>query len=408
MNNTVAAVGNDDRCGDAADVCLAMSPYLSVEKIDESAATICLQSTGARLRIPRALYALLVLFQQPMSLAALAASDARAERAKSALENLLAKGFLVRADEPLAPVVRRLVTDPPVRLFDCPAHRLVPAEADVVIFGVPSDVADRAAAGARNGPAALREISLQVLYMLDKLSGRPQGWFDADRERSVLAGVSFGDCGDIFVDYGEPQTSVFSKLSDALEKVLREHTLPVLLGGDASICIPAIETLQARASLTVLRIGGAAQTNDANQRGFVAVSGLASRLTSMPGVNGYVQAGTATAGHAPGRHAITTSAVKQSGFAALQPFLSRGQDVYLGLDIGIVSPPGKHDDSSEGLSYAETQALLCAIGDHCHIIGIDLVGLNPGKPCWGSTAMTALHLLLTAISAVKDINEHAA
>jgi agmatinase len=364
---------------------LMLAPSVCVEQLDDAAATIYLRSSGARLRIPRPLYDLLLAFERPTQLEALESLGPRGERAIPAIERLHAKGFLVREGEPTA--VQRLMTDPPVRLFDCPTHRLAPAEADIVVLGVPYDLADIGAAGARRGPLAIREASLQLLYGLDRRTGQPLGWFDADRGRAVLRGVSIADCGDVFVDPGEPQAEVFGRLAKALGHVLTLTSVPVVLGGDASVGFAAVECLQAREPLAVIRIGHLAGVGAAPTTGFVTPASFASQALALPGVTGYVQVG------------------EDASAQTLAAHIPPGQPVYLGIDVSIVDTSG--EDAPQGpaatrLDYARVHALVCAIGAAYPIRGLDVVGLNPMKRDWPVAAMTALHLLVVAMSAAVD------
>lgn len=399
-----------DSASDGAPVRLVLSPSMSVEQIDAAAATIYLRSNGARIRIPRALYDLLLKFETPRSVVSVAGTDERNARVAVAIANLLGKGFLLAEGELGTSVVRRLATDPPVRLFDCPAQKLVPAQTDVVVLGVPYDLSDRSAAGARNGPTAIRDTSLQVLYGIDKRTGRPLGWYDADRDRPILQGVSIGDCGDVFVDYGESQADVFARIAEVLDKVTQEGSLPVLLGGDASIGFPAIALLQARQPLAVIRIGCVAHAAGATHPSFVSPSTLPDRVLNLPGVSRYVHIGACgrADGVPPGFAAIAAPELKRDGVAALGKYLEDGQRIYVGLDMNALEMPtatADRDPESGRFAYTELHSILCGIGAKYSIAGLDLVGSNPLQAGWGVASMTAVHLLLTALSAAKDQHE---
>ncbi|NOT87893.1 MAG: hypothetical protein HOP03_06910 [Lysobacter sp.] len=395
--------------GIASDVAvpLVMSRWLQVEQVDATVATLYLQSTGKRLRVPRPLYDLLRRFQAPATLREVAGADADIARMVGAIRTLRAKGFLLAEGEAEAPPTRRLLTDPPIRLFDCPAQTLVPALANVVAIGVPCDTGDRASAGARAGPAALREASMQTLYGIDRATGQSQGWFDVDRGRAILRGVSVCDGGDVFVDHGERQAAVFDRLSEALEILTAAGALPVLLGGDASICWPALRLLQSRAPLAVVRIGvlGRRDAVETAPSAFVGAHALPRSALGLPGVSRYVHVGPCAAGAGAslaGFAHVPVEAAARDGAAALAPHLLPGQRIYLGVDMAALATPASDADGVALFDYARLHALVCGIGAAHPIAGLDLVGLNPSAPCWRTTAMTALHLLLTALSAAKD------
>lgn len=394
----------EEGCPNGVEETLLLSPSMHVEQSDQQAATIYLRSTGTRVRIPRGLYELLLKFQAPASMASVARGDARVA---SAVEKLREKGFLIAEADAAKLPPHRLVTDPPVRLFDCPAHKLAPSGTDVVVVGIPYDLSDPAAAGARAGPSALRQTSLQTLYGVDRRTGRPEGWFDADLARPILRGVTIGDCGDVFVDPGERQAQLFARIAEILGKVTGGGSLPVLLGGDAAISFPAIELLQERLPLSVIRIGSVTTGAARARASFTSPSTLPERVLALPGVSRFVQVGACggAEGALPGVARVPAGQLRREGMAALERNLGAGPRVYVGLDLNALAGPGASTGAEAGsgdFSYAELHSLLRGIGERYTIAGMDFVGAKPLEPCWGATAMTAIHLLLTAISAAKD------
>jgi agmatinase len=382
---------------------LLLSPAMHVEQSDPQAATIYLSSSGARLRVPRALYDLLLRFETPRYLTEVV----RGERQEAALAKLRDKGFLVAEGEAERSVPLRLLTDPPVRLFDCPAYKPGSASAEVAVIGVPYDLSDTAAAGARVGPAAIRETSLQTLYGLDRLTGRPRGWFDADLGRPILAGITIGDCGDVFVDPGERQAQLFARITEVLDKVATAGSLPVLLGGDGAISFPAVAALQARAPLAVIRIGGAGLYRSSGPGTFVSPASLAAQALAMPQVSRWLEIGVcgSTDGGVPGFETLSLARLRREGAAALDECLGDARRVYVSLDLASLAQPGDPGhagDECDRFGYPELHSLIHEIGTRHIIAGMDVVGANPLRPGWNASAMTAVHLLLTGLSAAKD------
>ena len=62
---------------------LVLSPLMSVEQMDAATATIYLRSNGARVRVPRSFYDLLLKFEAPQSAAFVAGSPRRNQRLSS-------------------------------------------------------------------------------------------------------------------------------------------------------------------------------------------------------------------------------------------------------------------------------------------------------------------------------------
>lgn len=384
-----------------------LSPSMQLEELDAHSATIYLESAGSRVRISRSLYTLLLAFEESGTIVPSTELSAGAARA---LEGLRAKGFLVPERELGMSIAPRPTRDPPLRLFDCPAQKIVSAHIDVAVLGVPYDLGDRSAAGARHGPAAIRQTSFQLLYKIDRRTGRPHGWFDVDRGRPVLRGITIGDCGDILVDHGERQANVLGRISEVLKQVTRDGALPVLLGGDVSICFPAIEMLQLRAPLAVIRFDGVVQDAAATVRrpALITPASLPLMTIGLPRLEKYVQIGSCTARTAAIQRGadrftrLSTTELKESGAAALARHLTDGQRVYLGLGMNALQTLARDDDAQGRFTYEQMHSLIHDIGVKYSIVGLDLIRLNPLHADHRVASMTAVHLLIAALSAAKD------
>lgn len=385
---------------------LRLSPWFDVEQCEGATATIFLASSGTRLRIPRALYEVLLRFETPQSAASVTKGDARLGRA---LERLQMQGFLVPGEAVLAPPPLRPLTDPPVRLFDCPARKLSAATTDIAVLGVPYDGGDFDAAGARNGPAALRQTSLQLLYALDRRTGTPLGWFDADAGRPVLRDKTIGDCGDLLVQSGEPQVETFARLGSVLAALLDSgQRFCAVLGGDATISFPLVEAMQARMPLGVVRIGDLGTRTTSAPPTFHVPATLADRVLALPNVQGFVQIGGWCSGASvlSDGLAISRARILRDGMAALAPALPAGTALHIGLDVRAMTSPFDVGDRAT-FGFSELRWLLEAMGKQYRIVSVDLVGLNPMQPGWNVSSVASLHLLLAMLSAALDRDEPA-
>lgn len=384
---------------DASEQVVKLSRFVQLEGIDDSIATVFLSNIGARIRIPKGLYQILLHFEIPQPISDVLAAQGRSEKLLSALQNMQVRGFLVDAQLVEDPAAGRLVTDPPQRMFDVPAFRQ-PSRSDVVVIGVPSDSADRACAGARSAPLALREMSLHLLYAMDRLSQRPMGWYDADGQARLLDGVSISDAGDVFVDPGEDQQAIFQRLDQVLSRI--GSAMPVVVGGDSSVCWPAIERLQRDAPLSSVRIGGPAQRSSC-RKGFVSSTTLARMLLTLGRVRKAIHI-AARISDDSFEHSefvnIGALALRSMDSGILLDLLQPGERIYLGIDVGVLGVPGVARGSSQ-LTYAEVTQLIRSIGARCRIVGIDICGAVPARAGWNVTSMSVLHLLLLAIDAAR-------
>ncbi|WP_329892331.1 arginase family protein [Stenotrophomonas sp. SMYL11] len=376
---------------------LRLSRFLQLEALSERDATLFLSHDGARVRIPKALYALLMRFEQPQRVDTVVTGHSQAEKLAEALLNLARKGFLHDAGMEQAGR-ERCVTDPPQRMFDSPAFKPDMTRVKMVVIGVPSDHADPRCAGGRAAPMALRELSLHLLHTINRRTGGGHGWYDADELRPLLRGVCLADAGDVFVDPGESQHAVFRRMAQVLAGF--GDALPIVVGGDSTACWPVLTRYASQEPVCLLRIGGPAQRGPA-QDGVVSAATLLARAISLDGVAGTLQV-AATGGPGPWKHPdhryMDASVLRAGNYdQTLHEWLA-GKPVHLGLNLDALDAPGE-PLADERLRYQEVVDFIACIGAQCRIVSIDITGMTPMRPGWNVVAPTALHLLVLAMDA---------
>lgn len=379
---------------------LRLSRFLQLEAMGDRDVTLFLSHDGARVRIPAALYALLLRFEVPQGIDTVVAGHPQAQKVAQALLNLMHKGFLHEAGQEQASGPLRLVTDPPQRMFDAPAFKAGATRAGIVVLGVPSDSADPDCAGGRAAPMALREVSLHLLHTMDLRSGQARGWFDADERRSLLQGVALADAGDVFVDPGEERHAVFERMAQVLAGI--GDAVPVVIGGDSTACWPVLARRSTPESLCLVRFGGPAQRTP-SAGGVVSSATLLGRAIALEGVAGTLQiapSGQSGGWSHPAHRQVTAAALRAAGADQVLQHLVAGQRVHLGLDLSVLGKPGA-PLSDDRLRYHEVVDLIARIGAHCRIVGIDLTGMIPACAGWNVVAATALHLLVLAMDAAR-------
>ena len=111
-------------------------------------------------------------------------------------------------------------------------------EADMAILGVPYDLGVGFLSGARLGPRRIREASTQY-------AKGPAGFYDFEDDMQYLAEpLKIVDCGDADILQGDLAYS-FKRIEYAVRKIIKNGTIPVVLGGDHSITIPVGRALEA-------------------------------------------------------------------------------------------------------------------------------------------------------------------
>lgn len=205
---------------------VVMSDSLAIETVAPTHVVLVEQSTGARLRVSPTVYEFLLGFREPRWIA-----TGEDERLAARIRHLMERSLLVDPDLPHAPPPARLRTvayrfcnTPPPERDERP---------DFIVFGLPYDLTEDI--DARTAPAAIRMKSLDYPYLVDMESRQPKGWFDVERGRRILEGVTIRDAGDVAIDYAQSRDSLFTQAGTLIATRCQGGAIPVVLGGDASI-----------------------------------------------------------------------------------------------------------------------------------------------------------------------------
>jgi agmatinase len=107
------------------------------------------------------------------------------------------------------------------------------AGAQAAIYGMPWDSTSISRTGANYGPRGMRDISCQFLP------------YNADLDFDLLANVTLVDCGDCDVILANAERT-FAHAERDIGAILDAGAIPVTLGGDHSISIPAVRAVAKR------------------------------------------------------------------------------------------------------------------------------------------------------------------
>ncbi|MBV8942067.1 MAG: arginase family protein, partial [Solirubrobacterales bacterium] len=105
--------------------------------------------------------------------------------------------------------------------------------AGAAVYGLPFDATNISRTGANYGPRGIREVSCQFLTYY--------ATFDFD----VVEALNPVDCGDCAVALANPERT-FERAQADIGAILDAGALPVTLGGDHSITIPAVRAVAER------------------------------------------------------------------------------------------------------------------------------------------------------------------
>jgi agmatinase len=282
-------------------------------------------------------------------------------------------------------------------------------DADLVILGAPTDEGSPFMGGSRFGPRAIREHSLR--FVTDE-----PGYFDPTRGRRFLERemrerriVDLGDAAII------PTNVVrsFDNITALTARALSKGGLPVVLGGDHAISFPVVRAFDRPlhvfhfdAHLDYLPfVHGTSMTNAHAFR----------HIAHMDHVRSLTQVGIRSLRGtevmyrdtlADGNRVVTMERFRQLGPQAVARMVPRGEACYLSIDIDVLDlslVPGCVSAEPNGMLYAELRDTLAAIAEHAHIVGLDLVELNPQLDVGtGVTGYLATHTLIEFLGALCD------
>lgn len=263
--------------------------------------------------------------------------------------------------------------------------------ADLVVSGMPFDLATTNRPGSRFGPQAIRAASTQ----LAELDAFPWNFDPFDH----LAVADWGDC---HLPPGDPQQMEASMLAHA-RAILATGAQMLTLGGDHYIAWPLLRAHAERyGPLSLIQFDAHPDTWD-NTGGPLDHGTLIARAVREGVVDPArsIQIGIRTQGPDYGFAVVDAPWVHEHGRAAV---LDRVRAVvgdrpaYLTFDIDCLDPafaPGTGTPVAGGLSSAQALAILRGTGD-VSVVGMDVVEVAPAYD----------HSQITALAAATLAHEH--
>lgn len=254
----------------------------------------------------------------------------------------------------------------------------------VTLLGVPWDEQSSFMRGAAEAPAAIRQALVS-----------PSSNMATEDGHELSLGENLIDAGDITLPAGDPAAAADLIARDASEQLARGATV-IGLGGDHAITYPLARAHASRfPGLTILQLDAHPDFYDdfdgqpyshASTFARIMEAGLASRL---------VQVGVRTTNE-PQRHHLQRFPVEQVRMRDWAGTLDLAFDgpVYLSVDLDVLDPafaPGVSHHEPGGLSVREL--LRIVQGFRGHLVGADVVELNPSRDRDGVTAMVAAKIV---------------
>ncbi|MFV0490995.1 MAG: agmatinase [Pseudorhodobacter sp.] len=273
-------------------------------------------------------------------------------------------------------------------------------EADAAILGAPFDCGTQFRPGARFGPRAVREAS--TLFSFGHA-----GAYDHEDDCTYLGPETrIVDIGDADIIHTDTERS-HANIEAGVRAILQSGALPVVIGGDHSINIPAIRAFGEQGPIHILQIDahldfvdirhgvrhghGNPMRRAAEQAHVTGITALGIRNVSSTAREGY------EAARAMGNDILSVRQTRKLGVEGVLARIPRDARLYVTIDIDGFCPsiaPGTGTPSHGGFLYYEVLEILQGVARHHNIVGIDLVEVAPDYDPTQSTAILAAQILL--------------
>jgi arginase family enzyme len=276
----------------------------------------------------------------------------------------------------------------------------------IVVLGAKYDAGtlERYKKGASTGPDVIREVSREYPLLLGLDSNQVWGFPDANSRRRYLKGVELFDAGDVHTSPGTTPKAWLAGLGAELLAIRERDARALLLGGDHSVTLAAIEALSAT-RFGVVQFDAHTDFAPIEFEGHIHHANVMRHIHSLPHVEHVVVCGVRGFQQLPddlGVPRYTSYSVEQLRTASreqLSNVLRPDLTYYATVDVDVLDAsivPGTTVPETDGLRLAELRALLRTLLAGKNIIGADIVEVQ-GDPMANLTARSALQVAFELI-----------
>jgi agmatinase len=272
-------------------------------------------------------------------------------------------------------------------------------EADYVVFGVPFDVTSTYRTGARFGPNAIRQASLNIETYSFRTS------IDVEDLR-------LHDLGDLHVSTDTEET--LKRTSLVIKDILEVGKIPVVIGGEHTITLGVVKGLAKKAEKTAI------VSFDAHLDLRSEFMGLKlSHTTFMRRINEQlkpakiIEVGTRAVckeelayARKAGIEFFTAQKIREEGSKRitkqLKQILAKYKNLYLSVDMDVLDPafaPAVQNPEAEGLEAHTLLDILCDLCDK-RVVGFDVVEVAPNYD-QGTTAIQAAKVIFETLCSIE-------
>jgi agmatinase len=242
------------------------------------------------------------------------------------------------------------------------------SESQAVILGCPYDGTASFRPGARFGPSAIRRASWGIETYSPYV-------------KRDLSQLRLHDMGDLELPLGEKDASL-ATIREAVRRILAAKKVPILLGGDHLVSLPAVEdVLKTYPNLSIVQIDAHTDLREAYLGEIFSHSTVMRKAVDRLGKGRLFQIGIRS-----GAKEEFALAQRMKSIVSATPNSIRGmvrhianQPVYVSLDLDVIDPsllPGVGTPEPGGLTFQGFISILKKF-QRLQVVGFDLVELTP-------------------------------
>ncbi len=298
-------------------------------------------------------------------------------------------------------------------LYATPAMDLDALDAHIAVLGIPFGspyTIEEVTNDQTNAPTAVRQAS-------DRVIRSPERWdFDVGGPLFDGRDIKFADCGDV---RGDPRdlSGHYERAEQAVRKILSAHALPIIIGGDHGVTIPALRAYSGRGPITLVHIDAHLDWRDDVNGVKDGYSSPIRRASEMEHIGEIYQIGLRAQGSARaeeveaamayGAHLINAYELHDVGMDAILDRIPDGGRYYLTIDADGMDPtimPAVYGPAPGGVTFHQARKLIHGLVKKGRVVGMDIVEITPKLDVNRITSITAGRLIVNLIGAAVRAN----
>ena len=275
-------------------------------------------------------------------------------------------------------------------------------EARAAIYGIPFDATNISRTGANYGPRGIRDVSVQFLT------------YNATLDFDVADALNPVDCGDCDIALANPEKT-FARAQHDIGQILQAGALPVTIGGDHSVTIPAVRAVREHVADpglvlidahldTALDVGGE-ELNHCCPITRAVDAGFDPEKIVLVGISGWMNPRTEI--DYCRQHGITVIWLEDLWEHGTKPAIEKaleiagaGDGIYLSFDVDSLDAahaPGTCCPTPGGLTSREAIELVRGVSS-AGLVGVDVVETAPSLDATPATSLMAGRMAIEAMA----------